>query len=829
MLSRDRRALLLQSKVFNGIDFVEVASDDQTALRVHFLNKVALTGTLTATITGGESIPTVIVAPIDNTTAWSLDDSHQVLTLNVTAPGDFSNYTLTLQSSVIASGLDPHLSTAIFSFKARCPSDLDCQTPPVVCPTPTANAPPIDYLAKDFLSFRQALLDFSARRYPEWQERSEADFGVMFLEALSALADDLSYTQDRIAAEAFLETATQRRSVIRLARLVDYEPLPATAATVLLQFDVTAGTTTLPDGLAVSARGPDATLIPFETGTTLLNRLIDPNTNLPRDHPPTSVVNPAWNRGVIRPYWFDDSERCLPAGATQMFVLGQGYNFQAGQPLLIETQPQSSADPPLRQIVYLLNPDPTDQQCDPLYDPPSAADLGNPPIPSAVVLTCSTSPPKGTAVTLIRWRAEDALTANRDLTQTTIAGNLIVATQALTQAVENFVIPPPSTGQTSVPQALVRTGPNDTPGTPSLQFLYTLLAEPLAWLQPPDATAPPLPEVVLLGPAPDGEPVLWQFQKWLLDAAPVDSAYTIDPVRFSRVTGTTIDSLRYDYDGDSGATLRFGDGVFGAVPIPATTFTVHYRVGGGAAGNVAADSITLVDPKGKGASTVQRVSNPLPAAGGADPQTLDSVRRLAPQAFRASPVRAVLPADYQDAAETLPWVQRAGTVFRWTGSWLTVFTTPDPAQGQQVTLDNRTELINLLNRRRLAGYESYVPDPTYVSLDVAIEVCAVPDAFQGDVELAVRAALRAAPGGFFDHDNFTFGQPLQLSALEAAVQSANGVAGVTCVRYRIRGRTQGFIRMGDTVNVGADELIRCDNDPSLPEHGSLSVLIQGGK
>jgi hypothetical protein len=35
--------------------------------------------------------------------------------------------------------------------------------------------------------------------------------------------------------------------------------------------------------------------------------------------------------------------------------------------------------------------------------------------------------------------------------------------------------------------------------------------------------------------------------------------------------------------------------------------------------------------------------------------------------------------------------------------------------------------------------------------------------------------------------------------------------------------------MGDVVNVGADELIRCDNDPSLPEHGSLTVLIQGGK
>ena len=193
-----------------------------------------------------------------------------MLSLTVAAPGDFSNYTLTIrQKPTLASGsplLDPFFASSVFSFKARCPSDLDCQAPAVVCPPPPTDAPPIDYLAKDFLSFRQALLDFSALRYPEWQERSEADFGVMFLEALGALADDLSYTQDRIAAEASLEFATQRRSVVRMARLVDYEPGPALSATVLLQFDVAPGTTTLPDGLPVTAPGPDGTPIPFETG-----------------------------------------------------------------------------------------------------------------------------------------------------------------------------------------------------------------------------------------------------------------------------------------------------------------------------------------------------------------------------------------------------------------------------------------------------------------------------------------------------------------------------------------------------------------------------------
>ena len=71
-----------------------------------------------------------------------------------------------------------------------------------------------------------------ARRYPEWLERSEADFGMVMLEALSAIGDELSYIQDQGHLQAKIDTATQRDAVTRLARLVDYEPttrLPARA------------------------------------------------------------------------------------------------------------------------------------------------------------------------------------------------------------------------------------------------------------------------------------------------------------------------------------------------------------------------------------------------------------------------------------------------------------------------------------------------------------------------------------------------------------------------------------------------------------------------
>src|SRR5262249_45927790 len=155
------------------------------------------------------------------------------------------------------------------------------EAPSPACPPAEGNPPPIDYLAKDFLSFRKALLDFSALRYPEWQERSEADFGMMFLESLAGLGDDLSYTQDRVAAEATIDTPTQRRPTVRLARLVDYEPRPATSASVLLQFNVPAAGNIAP-GLRTSGLTPDGQAIAFEAGAGLADT-------------GTYAVNPKWN------------------------------------------------------------------------------------------------------------------------------------------------------------------------------------------------------------------------------------------------------------------------------------------------------------------------------------------------------------------------------------------------------------------------------------------------------------------------------------------------------------------------------------------------------
>ena len=86
---------------------------------------------------------------------------------------------------------------------------------------PAEITPEIDYLAKDFWSFRQLILDRIALLSPGWVERNTADFGMVMVELLAYLGDYLSYYQDAIANEAYLGTARQRVSVRRHARLLD--------------------------------------------------------------------------------------------------------------------------------------------------------------------------------------------------------------------------------------------------------------------------------------------------------------------------------------------------------------------------------------------------------------------------------------------------------------------------------------------------------------------------------------------------------------------------------------------------------------------------------
>lgn len=808
----DRLQVLLGSRTRNGIDYVEVATADQTTLRVHFINQVAMKGTLGSgsppsstpvKITGGEVIASVAVLPINEATDWSFDNqARPVLTIRVQAPGDFSTY----QLRVVSTALDPYFDSASFSFKAGCTSDFDCQQDAARCPPPETLDVPIDYLAKDFGSFVQALSEFSTQRYPAWLERSEADLGMVVMEVLAAIGDELSYYQDRIAGESLLSTATQPVSLLHLARLVDYEPSPATVATVLLQVDVVAGPTAIKAPVHCQALAAGGGMIDFEVGEGL------PNPANASSTPFSCPVNARWNRSNLLPYWWDESQRCLPVGSTTLYIQGWGHALTTGQSLLIDTTGTTSADSPVREVV-VTGPTPGE-----LLDPLLSQ--------------------KVTKVELAAPTTQDHY-----LPRTSYAGNLVPATQGLTTT-ETFTIPGDAAGggQHTSAAALMRAGANSTPGDPTPNYFYSLANGPLAWIagtgSDADSDQPAQPEIALQQDTGG----TWSWVRWLLDADAGDPVFTLTPEQYSPVLtasrhdGTNPDIVRstwFDYDGGDGTTIRFGDGTFGSLPTPGTTFQATYRVGGGIVGNVPADTVTIVAP-GQAGSPVMSCTNPFPATGGTDAETAQQIRDRAPQAFAANPLRVVRPADYVAAAQSLPWVQQAGTTFRWTGSWLTVLSAADPISTEQPTLDEVAMLTGLLNRRRLASYESYVLPPRYVSVDLQITLCANPAYFAADIEAAVLNALR--PGqllggavGFFDHARWGFGAPLECSALLAAVQACTGVDGVTQVLFRQRGVQSGWAELPETLTVGADQILRVDDDPSRPEAGSLKVIVNGGK
>ena len=94
--------------------------------------------------------------------------------------------------------IDPRYDHVDFSFKVNCPSDLDC-APVCACELPVLPEPEINYLAKDYASFRQLILDRLAVLIPDWRERHAADLGIALVELLAYTGDYLSYYQDAVA------------------------------------------------------------------------------------------------------------------------------------------------------------------------------------------------------------------------------------------------------------------------------------------------------------------------------------------------------------------------------------------------------------------------------------------------------------------------------------------------------------------------------------------------------------------------------------------------------------------------------------------------------
>jgi hypothetical protein len=834
----DRLGLLEQNDDrFTGIDFVHLVDHCiQTTLRIYLVTDGR---NLTVPFSGADALtPESIV--IESVTDANLPRVRVVsiaapgglqvqldevvprtfIEVEVEEPGEFGLYRIHIDdpsaepSGLVApfSRIDQFFNDVVFSFKAGCEDNQDCAVPAPVCPPEPLVDFPVDYLARDFVSFRNALVDFAAQRYPQWTLPIEADVGMMLAEVMAALGDEFAYIQDRHAREAYLETATQRRSLRRKARLLDFEIHDGRSPSTLLELVLeSAPTGNIKAGTKIWAPSETLEPVPFEIGLGLFDRVSD--TDLPTEY----AVRLEWNADRLRPYWFDERKVCLPIGATEIFVVGVLNPAELPKrAMLLRTEPVDRSLPARRHFVSIL-------AAEEVFDP--------------------LAPPLGTGEKLVRitWDASQAPPFELDQRSLQISLNIVPATAGETRE-QRFIRG--TTFDEGYLSAVEREGSRKADGSSRAPIVLLGLPDTetlgLGFLG--DDLRNSRPEIEVIQLDEDGEPAgdSWFWVRSLLSESAADEVFTLDDgvwrrVRVFRRAGEEF--VHRDYATGAGFSVRFGDGEFGIVPDEDQRFLVKYRTGPGTSANVPEGAVHLLTLEGASGPTmpsfVKSASNPLPVSNGVNPETAREIKQLVPQAYQADVLFAVQPEDYAEQAQKLDFVQRAQGTPRWTGSWQAMFVAADPFGSTLLTEPERNELSSWMDCVRQVGREVVVRDPNTVPIDLELQICIEPFAYAAQVAAQVQEVLLGRgtnhrPKGFFHPDNLTFGMPLRRSALEAAVQAVPGVRGVRQVRVRLRGARRKLSVLSLNLEVAPNQILRLDNDPIHPEAGTLTIMTEGG-
>jgi hypothetical protein len=894
----ERRLAIKAKPELSGIDYIEVDENDRTLLYVHLLDKTPVKITEeNILIKGGRRIRNIKVVP-DGVAVCSDDDPDHTdcITVRVNKAGDFSTYTLCLvepdengqPSEEPLSGFDRRYACAEFSFKANCPSELDCKTEKTCPPTGSARGttptePEIDYLAKDYASFRQLILDRLATIMPDWQEQHIPDIGIMLVELLAYVGDYLSYYQDAVATEAYLETARQRISVRRHVRLVDYPMHEGCNARAWLCLELTnRDTFPLPNDIyfitglnnILSAQGQVLTdegvqKLPLGSYEVFEPLLVEPGRQV--------TLYQAHN--TISFYTWGDKECCLPRGATTATLKDEWgvppsppatkrakrgsdeqtrvLHLQVGDVLIFEevfgpkTGLKEDADPKHRHVVRLTRVEPgVDElyaipiveiewgQEDALPFPLCLSAMGPPEVPPDSVVTQECQLLED--ITIARGNVilvDYGKTVDEDLG--VVGAEQTALTCEEIGELTEIRIPTPAVFRPILQQApltsyepLPATADPDKP-VPLTSAKCLLEQDPhkaVPWIKltgtlPPDGTT--LHELAEEGTRAiqdTDKQIKWTPQSDLLKSQSEDHHFVVET------------------DNDGFAHLRFGDGELGHMPAVGTEFHASYRIGNGRPGNVGAEVISIAVCKGTVSNVTLRPRNPFAATGGVEPEPLAEIKLFAPHAFRSKEniQRAITAEDYAHLAErkdgtcSMPKVQRATAALRWTGSWYEAQVAIDPLGSEETDQALLDEIAANLEPFRRVGHDLKVVSTDYVPLDIEMTICVQPHVLRGHVEAALLGVFsnRILPDGkrgFFHADNLTFGQGISMSKLIAIAQAVPGVQSVKVTRLRrLFDPIKGELKR-EFLFISPNEIAQLDNDSSFPEHGKLKFKMEGGR
>ncbi len=784
---------------WNGLDDVQV-SEDQRTLTLHFLGKAPASlqaaNVVIRGAVGSRPVRTVAVQ-VCRDEDQELDDCLQV---QVDQPGDWGEYQLCLvnldergrPTQVPLSGFDARLSCLPLDFKMNCPTGQDCGSEGTCPPIPTAE-PDLNYLARDYASLRQLLLDRLAAVMPGWKERHVPDLGVTLVELMAFVGDRFSAAQDAVATEAYLDTARLRTSLRRHVRLLDYPLHEGCNARTFVQVQV--------HGAEEVGLAPGEFSVSSADGLQIFEPLL-----------PSA---PHWRavQNEIPLYNWGETQGVLPRGATEA-ALDAGplsdteapsdnpLHLRPGDFLLLEevlgvrTANPADARPERRQVVRLAE---VKLLTDPLY---------------------------GRQVLQVRWGRKDALTFDLCLSgrglppecapirPSVARGNVMLVDHG--QSMQETLDPVPALP--SLP-----TCDDCDCGPPAAQagrYRPRLKRSPLTYSEAvvADAAASLLrqdPRKALPALTLQGTAQTWTPQPDLLASGPYDPHFVVEQENGAGV-------LRFQ-----GASLTAGE-----------TFIAQERLGNGADGNVGAGTLTQFQLKGAAQlpdGVELTVTHPLPALGGCAPETLNEARQRAPYAFRESLQRAITPDDYAQLAQSLfaDRVQRAAATLVWNGVNEEIVLAIDARGTPDAPPELLGEIAVALEPYRRVGQDLSVRAARTVGLNLTLEVCLDAHASRTAVRAAVLARLGSGlqqdgtPASFHP-DRLSFGEGVVLSRLIAQVQGIPGVRNVTASLSRLDRPTETPVT-GGMLRLGPTEVARLDNDPQRPGHGQLHVNVLGGR
>lgn len=842
----DRRRQLIQEQgVFNGVDYVEVVTPPTgmpaTRLRVSFVNAVTTIPTPNqVSITGGDRIPILTVTAVDAT-----DDPDTIL-VTLAGGGDMSTYTLRLENGATdpapPAWVDPVLSSACFTFALDCMSDASCSDEPP-CPPAAVVEPRLDYLGRDWTSLRSILLDRLSVLQPGWDDRETADVRIALVELLAELGDRAGYLQDAIATEAYLGTARRRISVRRHARLVDYRLSDGTNARAWVRIAI-------PDGVVLPS-GPSSPVVPagtrLLTGTPDSTRLVPLGSTAETDARRAGAVEfqtmhdlPAVSgaHSSMSLYTWSGARPALMTGSISATLTGHLPDLAIGQVLLLVEHRDpvgihravADADPSRRHPVRLSSVD--------AFDGPN-------PLTDAIT---------GEPITEIGWMGGDALPwplliegevpadpggVRRYTDGAVVWGNVVLADHGRREAPVLFGpvsdsdrhrFRLPKGPLTQVTRTVLTVPLPDGSGTEQIAVPFDPAAPAVSATS---ATADVvLPDVVLS----DSD-----FRQWRVQQDLISSGANRDFV--VEVDDEGIGMLRFGRNADDSAPVN------GQPPPRGRTLQASYRTGNGSVGNVAAESIRTILDDGTVSAGLRDlladetqtclVSNPLPATGGTEPESIEQVRQRAPFAFRTQQ-RCVTADDYaaQAAKFGAPGparIQRAVARIRWTGSWYVVVVAVDPVATETADDAFLAKVREYLDEYRMAGHDLEVELAQYAALEVGLAVH-LSSSYRRDL---VRADLRDVMSdrrlpdgrlGLFHPDRLTFGTAVYLGPIITAAQGIPGVSYVECTRFSRYRQPGSDAREAGRIDIGPNEIARLDNDPSRPELGRFHLdALEGGR